>query len=78
MAEFSELSGRWAADLGNAISDAIHAALLRGMETDEAACIAVSVAADYARAEYGDAYLQDLAKVVVMRAGRPMPEDAST
>ena len=68
-------SGRNFADLSNAISDAIHAALARGMQTDEVCCVMVSVAADYARAEYGNQYLSDLATVVTERANHSLPED---
>ena len=61
-------------DLGNAVSDAINAALKRGMEIDEACCVVVSVAADYARLEYGNDYLPDLAEVVSERKNHALPE----
>jgi hypothetical protein len=60
--------------LGNAVSDAIHAALKKGMEIDEACCCVVAVAADYARGEYGDDYLPQLAQVITRRNEMPMPE----
>jgi hypothetical protein len=63
--------------LANAVSDAINAALRAGLGTDEAACIVVQVAADYARAEYGNRYLDGLAAVVVGAASMPMPEDVA-
>jgi len=75
-AGFSQLSGKSPKVLANAVSDAIHAAVAdRGMGVDEAVCVTVAVAADYARAEYGDRYLEDLGAVVQARTGQPMPED---
>jgi hypothetical protein len=68
------LTGPLPAELANAVSGAISSALKRGMEIDEAACVVAGVAADYARGGYGDAYLQELAEIVRMRAGEPMPE----
>ena len=59
--------------LANSVSDAIAAAMKLGMEPDEAACIVVAVAADYARCYYGDKYLPHLAKAVTSRAGMAMP-----
>ncbi len=67
------VSGRSPAQLANDVSDAIAAALKRGMETDEAVCVAVAVLADYARIEYGNGYLSKLARVVKAQADRPMP-----
>lgn len=78
------LSGPLPAKLGNAVSDAIHAGLRAGMEVDEAACIAIAVACDYARGEYGDAYLEEIVTLVRAQRGRaapfvpPPPEGAST
>lgn len=69
----SRLTGALPALFANAVSDAIRAALERGMETDEACCIAAGVAADYARGAYGSDYLHDLAAVVIARAGEPEP-----
>jgi hypothetical protein len=63
--------------LGNAISDAIHDALSRGMAMDEAVCVVVAVAADYARGEYGASYLPSLAEVVIERGSHPMPDEHS-
>ncbi|PZR85258.1 MAG: hypothetical protein DI537_31110 [Stutzerimonas stutzeri] len=75
--KFEELrmSGASPRDLANQVSDAINAALKRGMETDEACCVAVSVIADYARMEYGDSHLAALAHVVTQRAKEPRPQD---
>jgi hypothetical protein len=61
------------AALGQAIADAIHQALEAGLEVDQAACITVAVAADYARATYGPDYLNALAKVVIRQAAEPLP-----
>lgn len=60
--------------LANSISDAIAAALTRGLDVDEATCVTVAVAADYGRAAYGDTYCQALAGVAVAQAGRPLPK----
>jgi hypothetical protein len=69
--------GRSFADLANAVSDAVNAALKRGMAADEAACVVVQVAADYARGAYGNAYLLELAQVVIDRGSFPAPGEAS-
>lgn len=65
MTAFSLMRGILPAQLANAVSDAINAALQSGMEVDEAACIVVGVASDYAKGEYGPDYLDQLARVVV-------------
>lgn len=77
MAEFSKISGALPAKLCNEISGAIHAALEKGMEMDEACCLAIAVIADYVRGEYGPGYLADLSDVLVARALAPMPEEIS-
>jgi hypothetical protein len=41
-------------DFANEIAAAIDTAQERGLDLDVAVCVAVGVAADYARAEYGD------------------------
>jgi hypothetical protein len=66
------ISGVRAAQLGNAISDAIHHAVVHGLAMDEAVCIVATVAADYARGEYGPDYLPGLATIVIARAKEPM------
>lgn len=68
-----KITGAPAAELGNAISDAIHAALEKGMETDVACSIAVKVISDYAADAYGKEYLPDLAKLLIgnVRADTP-------
>jgi hypothetical protein len=71
----SIVTGKLPAKLGNEISDAIRRALEAGMQTDEAVCVVVSVAADYARAEYGNGYLRDLAGVVTGRSAQPLPSN---
>lgn len=72
-AEFVKLTGALPRDLANAVSDAIHAALAKGMEIDEAVGVVAGVAADYGRHQYGDGYLSKLALVVTARAGMPLP-----
>lgn len=71
------LSGQLPTDLANEVSDAIHRALERGMDVDEAVCVVAAVAADYARSEYGDAFLPQLASIVTAQAGRRKPNDIS-
>lgn len=61
-------------ELGNAVSTAINDALVSGMPIEHACSVAVQVAADYFRDEYGNADLQRLADVVIARAALPMPE----
>lgn len=78
MSEMTIGTGRNFAELGNAISDAMHNALTRGMEIDEAACCAIAGIADYARGEYGDDYLPALASIVTARAGHPIIPDPVT
>jgi hypothetical protein len=67
------ITGPMPANLANAISDVLHRITTAGMPLDEACCVAAGVIADYARHEYGEAYLEDLAAVVRARAGQPMP-----
>lgn len=66
-------AGARQAVLANAISDALHNALVSGLQPDEATCIAVSVAADYARGSYGAPYLTRLADVLIRRGDLPVP-----
>lgn len=75
MSDTCTITGRLPRDLANAVSDAIHAALEKGMATDEAVCVVAAVAADYGRMEYGDGYLFGIAKVVLAKAGKPHPLD---
>lgn len=70
--EHQLISGPLPAKLGNAVSTAIHEALSQGMKTDEAACVVVAVACDYARHAYGNGFLDYLAYVVLMRAEQSM------
>lgn len=73
MSKVEITQGRLQNQLGNQISDAIHTAVASGLEFDEACCIAIAVVADYARGQYGNRYLKDLARVVREQAHRPMP-----
>ncbi len=66
----SVLQGRLPADLGNAVSDAIYTATGKGMEMDEASCVVLTVVCDYARRSYGDAYLDQLAHLIMAQKGR--------
>lgn len=72
MSTFSLMRGILPAQLANAVSDAINAALQAGMEVDEAVCTVVGVASDYAKGEYGPDYLDQLARVVVAYKERDM------
>lgn len=60
-------------DFANEIVACIDRAQERGIDLDVAACIAIGVAADYARAEYGDKYLEAMAWIIMQRAGKPLP-----
>lgn len=70
------MSGAMPNNFANEVAALIDAALKRGMELDIAVCITVGVAADYARAEYSDSYLDALAHVIKQRAGKPLPRPA--
>lgn len=68
-------------DFANVIAAAIDKAQEDGLDLDVAVCVAAGVCADYARAEYGDKYLDALAYIVRSRAGKPLPrsgDDVST
>lgn len=59
-------------DLANAISDAIIKATMENrLGLDVAVCVVASVAADYARGDIGDHYLEDLAEVVRANHAHP-------
>ena len=73
MGQKATLSGKLPARLANAVSSAVAEAMRDGMEPDEAACVVVSVAADYGRGYYGPAYLESLAKTILTRADEPEP-----
>lgn len=73
MTELTTITGQAPADLSNAVSAVIHAAIKKGMPVDEAVCVALSVAVDYGRIEYGDRYCKDLADVVLANMGQPLP-----
>ena len=60
-------------DLQNAVSDAMHDAMVAGLELDYIASTLAGVAADYIRLEYGDEALKSLAAVVIARTGEPLP-----
>lgn len=61
--------------LANDVSDALAAALTRGMAVDEACCVIAAVISDYARSEYGNAYLPHLAEIITSRARHALPAD---
>ncbi len=63
--------------LANSVSDAVHVALLQGVQADLAAGVVAQVAADYIRATYGNRALKGLALAVRERARMPMPTDIS-
>lgn len=75
MTNAATITGVLPRDLGNDVSDAIHKALSKGMAVDEACCVVVTVAADYARQEYGGRYLKDLAKVVREQRYKAPPQE---
>lgn len=67
------ISGPRVANLTNAISGVLHRTISAGMPVDDACCVAAGVVADYARAQYGDGYLNDLSMVLLARTGQPLP-----
>jgi hypothetical protein len=69
-----EASGPSVQLLANEVSLAICSALERGLPAGLAACVVITAAADYARAEYGDGYMLALSRVVIGRVGKPLPE----
>lgn len=67
------ITGRLPTDLSNEVSDAIHKALTRGMEPDEAVCVAMKVALDYGRHSYGDQYGHRLREMIATFMSQPAP-----
>jgi hypothetical protein len=72
-ADMAVVSGELPATLGNAVSDAIFAAIKRGMGVDEAVSVVVAVASDYGCNAYGESYRGRLAELV--RAHRARGEE---
>lgn len=66
------VSGAEPNDFANEVAALIDAAQKRGLDLDVAVCVMIGVAADYARAQYGDRYLDALTSVVKYRAGKPL------
>lgn len=64
-------------EMSNDVSDLINAWMRRGVDYDEACCVVVGVAADYWRAQHGDADLPNLASIVTAHGGQPAPADIS-
>lgn len=60
-------------EFANEIAACIDRAQEAGLDLDVAACVAIGVAADYARAEFGDEYLSAMAYVIMQRVGKPLP-----
>lgn len=65
------MSGRLPAKLGNDISDAIYAAVKKGMGMDETLSVVVAVVADYGLREYGSKYLKELGEAMCARPETP-------
>lgn len=72
-AQAIEATGKLPNDFANEIAESIDRAQERGLDLDVAVCVAIGVCADYARAEYGDEYLDAMAYVIGQRAGKPLP-----
>lgn len=70
-------TGKLPNDFANEIAAVIDAAQERGIDLDIAVCVTIGVAADYARAEYGDQYLKAMAHVIMQRAGKPLPRSST-
>ncbi len=66
------LTGSLPADLGNETQMLLERFVARGMAHDEAACVVASAAADFARMQYGDRYLNGLCAVVASRGGKKL------
>ncbi len=63
-------------NLANAIAVQIEYAVEDcGLGVDDAVCVVVQVAADYARSQYGSAYLPQLARLIIGRGEMPMPNE---
>lgn len=77
MQSYTILSGQDPHILANALSDTITASVQGGLSLDAALCVAVQVVADYARGEYGPAYVEELAGVMRQRLAMPLPVPSS-
>lgn len=75
--DLAVLTGAAPAILGNAISDAINAAMRRGMAADEAVSVALQVAVDYGRHTYGESYVRKMSDAVKLMGRRPLRKDPS-
>lgn len=64
------LSGSLPRDLGNAVSDAIWDACERGLSLDAAICVVLAVAADYAKQDIGDHFVERFTEIAKMNAQR--------
>ena len=73
--DIAVLTGASPMILANAVSDAINAAMRRGMQPDEAVCTALQVAVDYGRGTYGQQYVQKLSDAVKLMGRRPLPKE---
>lgn len=69
------MTGASPAILGNAVSDAINAAMRRGMQADEAVSVALQVVVDYGRTAYGQQYVRTLSDAVKVMGRRPLPKE---
>jgi len=67
------VSGPEATEVAEVFSAQICGFISTGMRLDVVLCIAIAVLADYARGEYGDDYLDELADVLVSRRNEPLP-----
>ncbi|RYG55519.1 MAG: hypothetical protein EON56_05520 [Alphaproteobacteria bacterium] len=60
--------------VANATAELMETAIEKlGLEVDVVCCLVAQVAADFARGQYGDAYLRKLADVVLERAIMTLP-----
>jgi hypothetical protein len=69
---FETVNGPDQSEFANRISKVISDAEKNGMAIDEAVCIAVAVASDYALHNYGKDYLDFLAKIVLAKKNKPV------
>ena len=72
------MSGPLVDELLESVADAMAHAIDQGMEPIQAASAVAIVAADYSRAAYGDAVLDQLAGTIKLRTGLPLELEEET
>jgi hypothetical protein len=75
MASISDSQGDLHSELANDISSALTSAEMSGLNVDQALGVVLGVVSDYGRAHYGDAYILDLAALLLHYGDRPLLGD---